>query len=73
MIIIMEPEATTEQINKVVKHLEENDFKININYGEVFTVIAAIGDKRLVQPHSINSFDGVREVKLIQEPFKLIF
>ena len=28
MIIIMEPEATTEQINKVVKHLEENDFKI---------------------------------------------
>ena len=31
MIIIMEPEATTEQINKVVKHLEENDFKININ------------------------------------------
>ena len=71
MIIIMEPEATTEQINKVVKHLEENDFKININYGEVFTVIAAIGDKRLVQPHSINSFDGVREVKLIQEPFKL--
>ena len=71
MIIIMEPEATTEQINKVVKHHEENDFKININYGEVFTVIAAIGDKRLVQPHSINSFDGVREVKLIQEPFKL--
>lgn len=71
MIIIMEPEATTEQIDKVVKHLEENDFKININYGEVFTVIAAIGDKRLVQPHSINSFDGVREVKLIQEPFKL--
>ena len=71
MIIIMEPEATTEQINKVVKHLEENDFKININYGEVFTVIAAIGDKRLVQPHSINSFEGVREVKLIQEPFKL--
>ena len=35
------------------------------------TVIAAIGDKRLVQPHSLNSFDGVREVKLIQEPFKL--
>ena len=71
MIIIMEPEATKEQIDKVVQHLEENDFKININYGEVFTVIAAIGDKRLVQPHSINSFDGVREVKLIQEPFKL--
>ncbi len=71
MIIIMEPGATKEQINNVVEHLESMDFKININYGEVLTVIAAIGDKRLVQPHSLNSFDGVRAVKLIQDPFKL--
>ena len=71
MIIIMEPNATKAQINTVVEHLESLDFKININYGEVLTVIAAIGDKRLVQPHSLNSFDGVREVKQIQDPFKL--
>ena len=71
MIIIMEPNATKEQINNVVEHLESLDFKININYGEVLTVIAAIGDKRLVQPHSLNSFDGVRAVKQIQDPFKL--
>lgn len=71
MIIIMEPEATKEQINKVVEHLERLEFKININYGEVLTVIAAIGDKRLVQPHSINSFDGVRAVKIVQDPFKM--
>lgn len=35
------------------------------------TVIAAIGDRRLVQPESVASLEGVREVKLIQEPFKL--
>ena len=28
MIIIMESGATEAQINKVVKHLEENDFKM---------------------------------------------
>lgn len=71
MIIIMEPNATEEQINHVTEHLKSLDFKININYGDVLTVIAAIGDKRLVQPHSITSFEGVREVKLIQDPFKL--
>ncbi len=71
MIIIMEPGATKEQINNVVEHLESLEFKININYGEVLTVIAAIGDKRLVQPHSINSFEGVRAVKIIQDPFKM--
>ena len=67
----MEPNATEEQINHVAEHLKSLDFKININYGDVLTVIAAIGDKRLVQPHSITSFEGVREVKLIQDPFKL--
>ena len=67
----MEPNATEEQINQVAEHLKSLDFKININYGDVLTVIAAIGDKRLVQPHSITSFEGVREVKLIQDPFKL--
>ncbi|MDD3593772.1 MAG: 3-deoxy-7-phosphoheptulonate synthase [Candidatus Gastranaerophilales bacterium] len=71
MIIVMEPGAGQEQIQKVVKKLEDNGFKININWGEVLTVIAAIGDKRLVQPQSIASLEGVREVKLIQEPFKL--
>lgn len=71
MIIIMEPGATKQQIDNVVEHLKSHGFRINLNYGDVMTVIAAIGDKRLVQPHSLNSFDGVREVKLIQEPFKL--
>ena len=47
MIIIMEPRATKEQIAKVTEHLENNGFKININYGEVLTVIAAIGDNDL--------------------------
>lgn len=67
----MEPRATQEQIDRVVKAMENKGFRININTGDVMTVIAAIGDKRLMQPASIASFDGVREVKLIQEPFKL--
>jgi len=71
MIIIMEPGASQAQIDRVVNKLEENGFRINMNHGDVLTVIAAIGDKRLVQPQSIASLDGVREVKLIQEPFKL--
>jgi len=71
MIIVMEPWATEEQIENVVKKLEDNGFKININKGDIMTVIAAIGDKRLVQPQAIGSLEGVREIKIIQEPFKL--
>ena len=71
MIIVMEPKATDEQINVVKNSLEKKGFKIVLNHGDVMTVIAAIGDKRLVDPASIASFEGVRSVKLIQEPYKL--
>ena len=71
MIIVMEPKATKEQIDVVKNNLEKKGFKIVLNHGDVMTVIAAIGDKRLVDPASIASFDGVRSVELIQVPYKL--
>ena len=71
MIIIMEPKATVEQINAVKRSMENKGFKIVLNHGDVMTVLAAIGDKRLVEPQAIASFEGVREVKLIQEPYTL--
>lgn len=67
----MEPQATEEQIQRVVERMESLGFKIILNRGEVMTVVAAIGDKRLIEPHAIASIEGVREVKLIQEPFKM--
>jgi 3-deoxy-7-phosphoheptulonate synthase len=67
----MEPKATVEQINIVKRSMENKGFKITLNHGEIMTVLAAIGDKRLVEPQAVASFDGVREVKLIQEPYKL--
>ncbi|MCD7878784.1 MAG: 3-deoxy-7-phosphoheptulonate synthase [Candidatus Gastranaerophilales bacterium] len=71
MIIIMEPSATNQQIDTVVKALHNKGFKTVLNHGDVMTVIAAIGDKRLIEPHSFQSYEGVRSVKLIQEPYKL--
>ena len=71
MIIIMEPSATKEQIQTVVNALHNKGFKTVLNHGDVMTVIAAIGDKRLIDPHSFQSYEGVRSVKLIQEPYKL--
>lgn len=71
MIIVMEPSATQEQITTVVNALHSKGFKTVLNHGDVMTVIAAIGDKRLINPHSFQSYEGVRSVKLIQEPYKL--
>lgn len=71
MIIIMEPGTSEDNVQRVVKTLERHEFKVVLNRGEVMTVIAAIGDKRLFDPHALGSLEGVREVKIIQEPYKL--
>lgn len=71
MIIIMEPKATQDDINKVQTFLETKGFRVVINNGDVMTVLAAIGDKRTIEPSIIGSLSGVRGVKFIQEPFKL--
>lgn len=71
MIIIMEPKATDIQIKKVMDFLSANGFETRFNRGEVYTVIDAIGDKTTVTPNRISAFDGVREVKIIREPFRL--
>lgn len=71
MIIIMEPKATDIQIKKVMDFLSANGFETRFNRGEVYAVIDAIGDKTTVTPNRISAFDGVREVKIIREPFRL--
>lgn len=67
----MEPLASEEQIQSVVKRLEHYGFRIILNRGDVMTVVAAIGDKRLVQTESIASMPGVRQILPIREPYKL--
>ena len=71
MIIVMEPGTSEDNIQRVVKTLERHEFTVVLNRGEVMTVIAAIGDKRMFDPNSLCSLEGVREVKIIQEPYKL--
>jgi len=71
MIIVMEPKSTEEQIQAVVRYLETNGFRAVLNRGDIMTVIAAIGDRKLFQPQAVASYEGVREVKLISEPYKL--
>ncbi len=71
MIIIMEPKASEAQVQKIIDFLKNNGFEIRCNHGEVHTVIDALGDKTTVTPDRISAFDGVKEVKIIREPFRL--
>lgn len=71
MIIIMERNATGAQTQRVINVLKENEFEVRYNEGNVHTVIDALGDKTTLTPGRLAAFDGVKEVKIIREPFRL--
>ena len=71
MIIIMESNSPREQAQRVIDFLEKNGFTVRYNIGEVHTVIDALGDKTTITPERISAFDGVKEVKIIREPYRL--
>ncbi len=71
MIIIMSQSATREQIDNIEKKLSDLGFKTHPIFGEIKTVIGAIGDKRLLNTHSIASMPGVESLVTIMKPFKL--
>ncbi len=71
MIIVMSQSATTEQIDNVQKKLSELGFRTHPIFGEIKTVIGAIGDKRLLNTHSISTMPGVESLVPIMKPYKL--
>jgi len=71
MIIVMSQSATREQIDNIEKTLSDLGFKTHPIFGEIKSVIGAIGDKRLLNTHSIASMPGVESLVPIMKPFKL--
>ncbi|RHH71169.1 MULTISPECIES: 3-deoxy-7-phosphoheptulonate synthase [Vagococcus] len=71
MIVIMKLGATSEQINQVVKRIEESDLEVQVNTGEEQVVLGIKGDTRNIQDIAFNSYDGVDKTVRITNTYKL--
>lgn len=71
MIIIMRNNATKSEIEAVEKQLADYGFKTHPIYGELKTVIGAIGDKRRISMNQLMMMKGVENVVPIMRPYKL--
>ncbi len=71
MIIVMGQNATKKDIENVENKLIELGFKTHPIYGDIKTVIGAIGDKRLLNLHAISQMPGVETLVPIMKPYKL--
>ncbi|MFM8252722.1 MAG: 3-deoxy-7-phosphoheptulonate synthase [Planctomycetota bacterium] len=71
MIVVMERNATREQIDHMVGRVEGLGLKAHVIVGTERTVIAAIGTKREDTRSSLESGPGVAEVVPILAPYKV--
>ncbi|MBU1100949.1 MAG: 3-deoxy-7-phosphoheptulonate synthase [Bacteroidetes bacterium] len=71
MVILLENNATEQQIENVVKHLEDYGFQIHKSTGVQRTIIGAIGVKPNFDTRKIKILDGVSDVYRVTAPYKL--
>jgi 3-deoxy-7-phosphoheptulonate synthase len=71
MIVVMKKGATPQQVEHMIRRVEELGLKSHPIYGTERTVIAAIGEKRDELRHSLESGPGVAEVVPILAPYKV--
>lgn len=71
MIVVMDHGATEEQVNHVIELLEEIDLKTHIIHGTDRTVVAAIGDKRMLDKGALENAPGVEKIVPILAPYKV--
>ncbi len=71
MIIVMKRNATDEEINKMVDHIQALGFKAHLSQGEERTIIGVIGDERPLEPEHFDLFPGVERTVRVLQPFKL--
>lgn len=71
MVVVLERNATEQQVDNIVKHLESFGFVVHKSTGVEKIVLGAIGVKPDFDTRRVKILDGVAEVYRITEPFKL--
>lgn len=71
MVVVLEKNATEQQVENIVKHLESFGFVVHKSTGVEKIVLGAIGVKPDFDTRRVKILDGVAEVYRITEPFKL--
>lgn len=71
MLIVMQPQATCEEINNVINFIKSKGFDAHVSKGEAQTVIGAVGSK-VIDKRDIELLPGVKDVLRISSPYKLV-
>ena len=71
MMIIMQANATPQQVEHVIEHVKAAGLAVHLSQGVEATIIGAIGETHNLPTEQFEVLDGVEAVKRITQPFKL--
>ena len=71
MVVVMKPGATEENVRHVIDLVHDYGLKEHVIYGTDRTVVACIGDKRMVDKGAIENAPMVERVVPILAPYKM--
>lgn len=72
MIIVMSPQATQAELDKVVQKLTDAGLRVHLSEGTVRTIIGVIGDKKLIAELPLEAMSGVEKTVSVTESYKLV-
>lgn len=72
MLIVMNSQATEDQIAHVVERLAAIGAEAHVSRGEFRTVIGAIGDESVIASIPLEALDGVEKVMPVLKPYKMV-
>lgn len=71
MIIVMEREATQEQLKGVIGWVEGQGYRTHVSQGEERTIVGVIGNERPLDSDQVQRLEGVERTVSILAPYKL--
>ncbi len=71
MIVVMQQDATSEQVEAVVARLEKSGFQVHLSQGVERTIIGIIGDRTRLGDMALEAMPGVEKVMPVLQPYKL--
>ena len=72
MLIVMNHEATSDQINAVLAAIEAMGYRAEPIPGSMRTAIGVLGNQGYVDDSTIRELAGVREILHVSKPYKLV-
>lgn len=72
MIVVMAPNATKENLDRVIEKITSLNLQTHLSTGQERTIVGVIGDKKIIANLEMEMMDGVEKTVHITEKYKMV-